>query len=93
MISEKINAGIQSKVPGLIKAETLGLATSKEVMRLAEIISGMTTKEEFSSTMDQVMGELQAIRQEHTMLTGRVRNHEDRITELEEIHPGGNHAT
>ena len=93
LISEKIDAGIESKVPGLIKAEMLGLATSEELMRLAEIVRGMTTNEVTAANQDQVMGELQAIRQEHAMLNNRVRNHEDRITDLEEIHPGGDHAS
>lgn len=88
-----IRAEIEDLVPPLIKAENLGLATSAEVRKLAEIVSGMTTNEVTAANQDQVMGELQAIRQEHAMLNNRVREHEDRITDLEKIHPGGSHAS
>ena len=80
-------------ITNLIKAENLGLATSAEVRILAEKIDGLPTRDEFMSLIDQVMGKIRSTDQEHTMLTGRVRIHEDRITDLEEIHPGGSHAS
>ena len=41
-------------------------------------IGNLQTKDEFHGKMDQVMGELKAIREEQTPLTHRVANHEDR---------------
>ncbi|KKU12296.1 MAG: hypothetical protein UX19_C0002G0003 [Candidatus Woesebacteria bacterium GW2011_GWA1_45_8] len=46
--------------------------------------SNLPTKDEFFSKMDDVMGELKAIREEHTVQSHRVSNHEDRITTLED---------
>jgi len=46
-IGELISEVIRGEVPALIKAE----------------IGALPTKDEFSSTVDQVMGEVQAIRQ------------------------------
>ena len=79
-------------IANLIKAENLGLASKKELRELAEKVDGLPTRDELISLIDQVMGKVQSTDQEQTMLTGRVRDHEDRITSLEEIHPGGNHA-
>ena len=70
-------------IANLIKVETLGLADK---------IDGLPTRDEIAAHDDRIMGELQAMRQEHTMLNGLVREHEDRITTLEEIHPDGEHA-
>ena len=67
----------------LIKAETHGLARREDLNRVAEIVSRMTTNDVTAANQDQVMGELQAIRQEHAMLNNRVREREDRITVLE----------
>ena len=78
-----ISEVIQSEFPPLLKAGFEGLATKKELRNLAEIERGMTTNEVTAANQDQVMGELQAIRQEHAMLNNRVREREDRITVLE----------
>jgi hypothetical protein len=37
--------------------------------------------------MDEVVGELKAMREEVAVVTHRVSDHEDRITKLEEAHP------
>ena len=57
------------------KTETL-LVTKAE-------ISHLPTKDEFYDKMDEVMGELKAIREENTSNSGRLDRHEGRITELE----------
>lgn len=49
-----------------------------------EEIKHLPTKDEFYGKMDEVMGELKAIREEHTVFSGQISDHEDRITLLEE---------
>lgn len=49
-----------------------------------EEIKHLPTKDEFYGKMDEVMGELKAIREEHTVSSGQISDHEDRITLLEE---------
>lgn len=58
---------------------------------LAEKIKFLPTKDDFYTKMDEVMGELQAIREEHVLITGKVsehtdtlENHETRIVKLEQ---------
>jgi hypothetical protein len=47
-------------------------------------IKHLPTKEEFYNKMDEVMGELKTVREEHTLLSGRVYdNHEPRIENIE----------
>lgn len=59
--------------------------------KLDEKLSHLPTKDEFYTKMDEVMGELQAMREELTIVNHRTSGHDDRITSLEEIHPGGQH--
>lgn len=40
-----------------------------------EKIKFLPTKNEFAKRMDEVMGELQAIRQEQTLMSGRLSEH------------------
>ena len=49
-----------------------------------EEISHLPTKDEFFGKMDEVMGELKTIREEQTVQSHRLSNHEDRITTLED---------
>ncbi|MBU0998242.1 hypothetical protein KJ570_01805 [Patescibacteria group bacterium] len=51
--------------------------------KLDEKLSKFLTKEEFFNRMDEVMSELKIIREETTVLTHQVSNHEDRITKVE----------
>jgi hypothetical protein len=44
----------------------------------------LPTKDEFFGKMDEVMGELKAIREDRTIASHQLANHEDRITTLEE---------
>ena len=46
-------------------------------------ISHLPTKDEFYTKMDEVMGELKTIREEQTLLSHRVSDHEDRIEKIE----------
>lgn len=60
---------------------------------IEEKISHLPTREEFHQRMDEAMGELQAIRQEHTLMSHRLSDHEDRVASLEKIHPDGQHSS
>lgn len=57
-----------------------------------EEVGFLPTKDEFYTKMDEVMGELQAIRDEHTAIGFRVSEHSDQIAALERIHPSGKHT-
>ena len=46
-------------------------------------ISHLPTKDEFYTKMDEVVGELKASREEQTLLSHRVSDHEDRIEKIE----------
>ncbi|MFZ5856620.1 MAG: hypothetical protein ACOYZ6_07305 [Chloroflexota bacterium] len=51
--------------------------------KLDEKLGYLPTKEEFYEKMDEVMGELKAIREEQAVQTHKLSNHEDRIEKLE----------
>jgi len=53
--------------------------------KLDEKLKNLPTKDEFFSKMDEVMGELETIREEQTTLSHQVSNHENRLKTLEEI--------
>jgi len=54
--------------------------------KLEEKIRLLPTKDEFFSKMDELMGELSAIRDEQTIISHQVSDHEERLSGLEEIH-------
>lgn len=51
--------------------------------KIEERTKNLPTKDDFFNKMDEIMGELKAIRENTTVLSGRVANHEDRIAKLE----------
>jgi hypothetical protein len=51
--------------------------------KLDEKLSHIPSKDEFYGTMDKVMGELKAVREEVAVLGHRVADHEDRIEKIE----------
>lgn len=63
--------------------EKLGVAVEDGIATKVDI-SHLPTKDDFYGKMDEVMGELKAIREEHVVSSGQIRDHEDRITHLEE---------
>lgn len=63
--------------------EKLGAGVEEGIATKADI-SHLPTKDEFYGKMDEVMGELKGIREDHLVLTHQVSKHEDRITSLEE---------
>lgn len=52
-----------------------------------EEIKHLPTKDDFYEKMDEVMGELKAIREEDEVQSGKLFDHEDRITSLEKVCP------
>lgn len=55
--------------------------------KLDQKIKFLPTKDDFYTKMDEVMGELQEMREDLTVVSGykdRLENHEERITRLEE---------
>ena len=67
----------------LNEIERLIRATVKEEIKF------LPTKEEFFTKMDEVMGELETIREEQTLIGHQVSSHEDRISALEDFSPAG----
>ena len=55
-------------------------------------ISHLPTKEEFYQAMDKISQEIRDMREEWSAMSFRFRDHEQRITGLEKIHPSGLHA-
>jgi hypothetical protein len=51
---------------------------------IEEKVSNLPTKDEFFTKMDEVMGELKAIREEQPLQSNRLSNHEDRLEKIEE---------
>jgi hypothetical protein len=51
--------------------------------RLDEKLSHLPTKDEFYEKMDEVMGELKAIREEQAVQGQHLSDHEDRIQKIE----------
>ena len=56
--------------------ESKGLVTKEDV-------SHFPTKDEFYGKMDEAMGELKNNREEQTLLSHKVSNHEDRVEKIE----------
>lgn len=54
--------------------------------KLDEKLKYLPSKDEFYTMMDQIMGELKAIREEHELMAYRVSDHSDRIEVLEQLH-------
>ncbi len=52
-----------------------------------EEIKLLPTKDEFFGKMDEVMGELKAIREERIVQSEKLSNHDDRTTSLEKVCP------
>lgn len=53
--------------------------------KLDENLKYLPTKDEFYGKMDEVMGELQAIREEQAVQSQHLSDHEDRIQKIESL--------
>lgn len=67
------------------KVKELELVTKDDIKHLP-------TKDEYYAREDKTMRELKEIREEITVLSGRMSDHSDRIEGLEKIHPNHAHA-
>jgi len=57
-----------------------------------EKIKFLPTKDELYGKLDSIVGELKTIREEIVLISHKSSDHEERINELELIHPAGKHA-
>lgn len=69
-IKELVDLSIETAI------ETKGLVTKADINHLP-------TKDDFYTKMDEVMGELKAIREEQTVQSQHFSDHEDRLQEIE----------
>ena len=53
--------------------------------KLDEKLKYLPTKDEFYETVDDVMGELKAIREEKSVQSHQFSNHEDRLVKIESL--------
>lgn len=67
------------------------IRTNQKLEDLEEKIKYLPTKDDFFTKMDEVMGELKAIREENETSLYRVSKHSDEIQDLQDIHPNNRH--
>jgi hypothetical protein len=69
-----------------IKVLVKAVIDEDETLVRKEDLKYLPSKKEFYNKMDEVVGELKAIREEHSMLSARVYDdHEPRIQKLEQL--------
>lgn len=61
--------------------------------KVKQYVGNLPTREEFNSRMDEMMGELKTVREEHAMLSQHSSDHSDAIEALQKIHPHNSHPT
>lgn len=65
------------------------MLTQKDLDEIESLIEdkvrNLPTKDEFFSKMDEVMGELDTIREEQALVSHHISDQEDRLEKLEEI--------
>lgn len=96
---------VDSKLDEKLSSKLKGFATKDDLLALEDRMdSKMTnfltkddlkyllTKDEFYESMNQIIGELKAIRESQDILTGKSSDHEERLEGLEEIHPQSTHS-
>ena len=69
-------------IKGLIEVTVDEVIEKRELVTKSDL-SHLPTKDEFYEKMDEVMGELKAIREEQPLQSHRLSNHEDRIQKIE----------
>ena len=67
------------------------IRTKQKFEDLEDRIKLLPTRNEFLTKMDEVMGELKAMREENLTNTYRVSKHSDEIQDLQDIHPNNRH--
>jgi hypothetical protein len=78
----KLDADDVQAIKGLIEVAVDEVVEKKELVTKQDL-SHLPTKDEFYSKMDEVMGELKAIREEQTVQSHQLSDHEDRIEKVE----------
>lgn len=71
--------------------EALGVIIEEKGLVTKKDLAYLPTKDEFYSRMDEVMGELKAIREEQAGLSQHDRDQFDAIEKLQKIHPKNSH--
>ena len=78
----KLDSEDLKAIKDLVELTIEDVIERKELVTKSDL-SHLPTKDEFYTKMDAVMGELKTIREEQTLLSHRVSNHEDRIEKIE----------
>jgi len=73
------------------KDDLVRFATKEDLEDLASKQDLIEFKSDIFDKIDSVLKELVAMREELTIVTHRVSDHEDRLEKLEKIHPHGKH--
>lgn len=68
-------------IKGLISV-TIDEAFEKKELAIKEKLSRLPTKDEFYTKMDEVMGELKAVREEQALQSQHLSDHDDRIEKI-----------
>ena len=69
-------------IKGFIEVAVDEIVEKKELVTKSDL-SHLPTKDEFFGKMDEVMGELKTKREEQTVQSHQLSNHEDRIEKVE----------
>ncbi len=69
-------------IKGLIEVTVDEVIEKRELVTKSDL-SHLPTKDDFYEKMDEIMGELKAIREEQPLQGHRLSNHEDRIHKIE----------
>lgn len=56
----------------------------EEIQGVKEQVNLLPTKEDYFSSIDELMGEVKKSREEQTTISGQLSNHSDRLEKLEE---------
>lgn len=84
IVDKKLDEKFENKwLPRIEAMMNLNLEEKLE-QKFNEKLSHLPTKDEFFKAMDKIMGELKTIREEQSMITYRLSNHETRITTIEQ---------
>lgn len=70
-------------IKGLIEVTVDEVIEKRELVTKSDL-SHLPTKDEFFAKMDEVMGELKAIREEQPLQSRKLSDHEDRIEKIEQ---------
>lgn len=86
MVKKKTDIGIIDAIK-----EAVSLVIEEKGLVTREDLKYLPNKDEFYSKMDELMGELKTVREEHAMLSSRTYSNTDSIEKLQKIHPHNSH--